>query len=406
MPIAQVIEGRFPAKAWTKDIEDTALIQIKNLTEMPFIYKHIAVMPDCHAGYGSTVGSVIPTQGAIIPATVGVDIGCGMMAYRLNLCAQDLPDNLHSIRNAIENAIPCGRTDNGGQNDRGAWGELPTSVREAWSRLSTDSRWVKTLEYHPKIAERHINTSRHLGTLGTGNHFIEICLDENNDVWVMLHSGSRGVGNRIGTYFMQVAREDMRRFFINLPDADLAYFPQHTPHYSEYCAAVSWAQDYAKTNRELMMSEILFSLTSCFEKPISINEWAVNCHHNYVAWENHYGVNVMVTRKGAVRARKGDLGIIPGSMGAKSFIVEGLGNKESFDSCSHGAGRRMSRGKAKHTFTIEDLAQQTNGIECRKDIDVIDEIPGAYKDIDEVMANQIDLVKPLFTLKQVLCVKG
>lgn len=406
MPIARVIEGRTPVKAWTSDIEDTALKQLENMSQLPFIHKHIAVMPDVHAGYGSTVGSVIPTKGAIIPAAVGVDIGCGMMAYRLNLRAEDLPDSLRSIRSAIEAAVPHGRTDNGGKADRGAWGDLPAPAEAAWIALSEDDRWKMILEKHPKVVSQHVNTGRHLGTLGTGNHFIELCLDEHGDVWVMLHSGSRGIGNKIGTYFTEVAKEDMRRFFINLPDADLAYFPQHTPNFDDYCKAVSWAQDYAKQNRELMMLAVIAALSKSFDRPITVNEWAVNCHHNYVAWENHFGANIMVTRKGAVRARKGDLGIIPGSMGVRSFIVEGLGNEDSFNSCSHGAGRRMSRGKARNTFTTEDLAKQTTGVECRKDADVIDEIPGAYKDIDEVMANQSDLVKPLFTLKQVLCVKG
>jgi len=406
MPIARVIEGKTPVKAWTSDIEESALKQLENMSQLPFIHNHIAVMPDVHAGYGSTVGSVIPTRGAIIPAAVGVDIGCGMMAYRLNLRAEDLPDSLRSIRSAIESAVPHGRTDNGGKTDRGAWNDLPAPAEAAWLSLSSDPRWGKLLERHSKIVSQHVNTGRHLGTLGTGNHFIELCLDEHGDVWVMLHSGSRGIGNKIGTYFTELAKEDMRRFFINLPDVDLAYFPQGTEYFKDYCEAVSWAQDYAKTNRELMMKAVIFALAESFGRPIEINEWAVNCHHNYVAWENHFGANIMVTRKGAVRARKGDLGIIPGSMGVRSFIVEGLGNPESFYSCSHGAGRRMSRGKARHTFTAEDLATQTAGVECRKDIDVVDEIPGAYKDIDEVMANQIDLVKPLFTLKQVLCVKG
>lgn len=405
MPIARVIEGKTPVKCWTSDIEDTALAQLENLTSLPFLHKHVAVMPDVHAGYGSTVGSVIPTRGAIIPAAVGVDIGCGMMAYRLNIRAEDLPDSLRTIRSAIESAVPHGRTDNGGKNDRGAWGELPAYVETSWAHLQ-DARWAKLGEKHPKLIQGHVNTFRHLGTLGTGNHFIEMCLDEHGKVWVMLHSGSRGIGNKIGSYFIEVAKEDMRRFFINLPDMDLSYFPQHTPHFDDYCAAVSWAQDFAKLNRETMMKSAIGAISEAMDRPLHVDELAVNCHHNYVAWENHFGANIMVTRKGAVRARKGDLGIIPGSMGVRSFIVEGLGNKESFDSCSHGAGRKMSRTKARNSFTVEDLARQTAGVECRKDADVLDEIPGAYKDIDEVMANQSDLVKPLFTLKQVLCVKG
>jgi len=395
---------RVHAKIWTDTVEDTAMKQIDDLCKLPFVHKHIAIMPDVHMGYGSTVGSVIPTKGAIIPASVGVDIGCGMMAVQLDLNAVQLPDNLRASRLAIESSVPHGRSDNGGPNDCGAWGNLPTDIRAIWSSMSDGLYSIA--ERHPKLLSRNVNSFRHLGTLGTGNHFIELCLDETDTVWVMLHSGSRGIGNRIGSYFIDLAKEDMRKWFINMPEKDLAYFPEGTDHFDDYWSAVDWAQNYALISREIMMSRTLDALSHELGRDVLTLKKAVNCHHNYVARENHFGANVMVTRKGAVRARVGDLGIIPGSMGARSYIVEGLGNKDSFNSCSHGAGRVMSRTQARKTFTVEDLKKQTAGVECRKDSDVLDEIPGAYKDIDEVMANQSDLVKPIHTLRQIVCVKG
>jgi tRNA-splicing ligase RtcB len=258
---------------------------------------------------------------------------------------------------------------------------------------------------HPRLDRgSHV---QHLGTLGTGNHFIEVCLDEENQVWIMLHSGSRGVGNRIGSYFIELAKEDMRRWFINLPDQDLAYLPQGTEHFDDYVEAVHWAQEYARLNRDLMMAAVVAALRrSALLPAFEAQLEAVNCHHNYVAWESHFGENVLVTRKGAVRARRGDLGIIPGSMGARSYIVRGLGNEQSFSSCSHGAGRAMSRAEARRRFSVEDHAAATSGIECRKDEDVIDETPMAYKAIDAVMAAQRDLVEVAHTLRQVVCVKG
>ncbi len=402
----QVFNGeKTHAKIWTDWVEESAMKQIEDLCALPFIHKHVAIMPDVHCGYGSTVGSVIPTKGAIIPAAVGVDIGCGMMAVQLDLNASQLPDSLKGARSAIEDAVSHGRTDNGGKNDRGAWGDkLPDDVESAW--LPMDVKLIGLSERHPKLLKGHVNTYRHLGSLGTGNHFIEICLDETDTVWVMLHSGSRGIGNRIGTYFISLAKEDMKRWFINVPDKDLSYFSEGTDHFKDYIEAVSWAQNYALINRKLMMTRTLEALAEIFGLGVHIQKKAVNCHHNYVERENHFGANIFVTRKGAVRARIGDLGIIPGSMGTRSYIVEGLGNKDSFNSCSHGAGRVMSRTKARHTFTVEDLEKQTKGVECRKDADVLDEIPGAYKDIDEVMANQSDLVKPIHTLRQIVCVKG
>jgi tRNA-splicing ligase RtcB len=394
-----------PIKAWTRGVpvDDAAKQQLLNIATLPFIFRWIAVMPDVHLGKGATVGSVIPTTKAIIPAAVGVDIGCGMMAVRTSLSARDLPDDLHPLRFAIEEAVPHGRTDNGGRNDRGAWHEPPPRNLEAWSKL--EPRYAEIVAKHPKLGKG--NDANHLGTLGTGNHFIEICLDEGEAVWIVLHSGSRGVGNRIGQFFIELAKQDMRRYMINLPDQDLAYLPEGTEHFNDYVKAVHWAQSYAMTNRELMMASIIDALRAVhLLPPFTADAEVVNCHHNYVAVEQHYGERVFVTRKGAVRAGRDDLGIIPGSMGAKSFIVRGKGNPESFESCSHGAGRAMSRNEAKRRFTIEDHVRATEGIECRKDADVIDETPAAYKSIDAVMQAQSDLVDVMHTLRQIVCVKG
>ncbi len=399
------IPGGVPVKSWTRGVpfEPEAKKQLANIARLPFIHKWVAAMPDVHLGIGATVGSVVPTLGAIIPAAVGVDIGCGMMALKTDLSASDLPDDLHAVRTAIESAVPHGRTDNGGRNDRGAWSDPPAAVLEAWAPL--EPRLAALVEKHPAL--RKANHLAHLATLGTGNHFIEVCLDEEDSVWLMLHSGSRGIGNKIGTYFIELAKEDMRRHFINLPDADLAYLPEGTKHFDDYVAGVSWAQEYAMTNRRLMMANVIDALrTLPGLPPFTAGIVAVNCHHNYVEREHHYGKNVFVTRKGAVRARKGDLGVIPGSMGTRSYIVRGLGNPESFDSCSHGAGRSMSRGEARRRFTVADHIKATEGIECRKDVDVIDETPAAYKPIDAVMEAQKDLVEVIHTLHQVVCVKG
>ncbi|KAB2894491.1 MAG: RtcB family protein [Kofleriaceae bacterium] len=399
------VPGGVHIKSWTNGVpfEDAARAQLVNIAKLPFIHKWVAAMPDVHHGKGATVGSVIPTVGAIIPAAVGVDIGCGMMAVRTSLGASDLPDDLKGLRSAIEAAVPHGRTDNGGPNDRGAWHDLPAAQAEAWETLRPGYEAI--VADHPKLGRgAHV---QHLGTLGTGNHFIEVCLDEADRVWVMLHSGSRGVGNRIGSYFIELAKREMRRWFVNLPDADLAYLPEGTEHFVHYVRAVSWAQTYATTNRELMMRAVIAALRGSGALPaFSAELEAVNCHHNYVRKEHHHGANVFVTRKGAVRAGKGELGIIPGSMGAKSYIVRGLGNPESFESCSHGAGRAMSRAEAKRRFTVEDHMAATAGVECRKDADVIDETPAAYKSIDAVMEAQRDLVEIVYTLRQVLCVKG
>jgi tRNA-splicing ligase RtcB len=401
------VPGGRPVKMWTHGVpvEREAKEQLANMARMPFIYKHIAVMPDVHLGKGSTIGSVIPTVGAVIPAAVGVDIGCGMMAAKTTLSAHDLPDNLSSLRSAIEKAIPHGlspRTRSFKGGDEGSWHNPPSAVDAAW--LSLKSEFDEICLKTPKL--RHTNNYKHLGTLGTGNHFIEICLDEENTVWFMLHSGSRGVGNAIGTYFIELAKQDMRTHIANLPDQDLAYLQEGTQHYGDYIQAVSWAQKFARINREVMMQNLIAAVRTVIRKPFETHVEAVNCHHNYVQKESQFGRDVLVTRKGAVSARKGELGIIPGSMGARSFIVRGKGNAESFNSCSHGAGRTMSRSEAKRRFTLEDHVRATRDVECRKDAAVIDETPMAYKDIDKVMEAQRDLVEVVHTLKQVVCVKG
>lgn len=392
-------------KAWTRGVlfEEEARRQVENMASLPFIHKWIAIMPDVHAGRGATIGSVIPTVDVIIPAAVGVDIGCGMMAVRTSLRAEDLPDDLAPVRAAIEKAVPHGRTDNGGRNDRGAWKNPPQPVLDAWAGLNTEFEAIKAKT--PKIGDS--NSLSQLGTLGTGNHFLEVCLDLTGSVWIMLHSGSRGVGNKIGTIFIEKAKREMERWHIRLPDADLAYLPAGSQFFGDYLKGVNWAQKYAMTNRELMMEAALGALASVPGiPPFQSDLEAINCHHNYVSREHHFGKDVWVTRKGAVRVGEGEMGIIPGSMGAKSFLVRGKGHAESFCSCSHGAGRAMSRTEARRRFTLEDHLQDTAGIECRKDAEVIDETPRAYKDIDAVMAAQSDLVEVVHTLRQVLCVKG
>lgn len=404
------VSGGKPIKAWTKGVfvEEHAKDQLRNIARLPFIHKHVAAMPDMHLGKGATVGSVIATHGAIVPAAVGVDIGCGMMAVKTTLTANELPDSLSQLRSRIEKLVPHGRTDNGGGNDRGAWGELPDTHAAYWESGDSDSLhawYCQICAKHPKAFSR--NAHRHLGTLGTGNHFIEICLDQNEDVWAMLHSGSRGAGNRIGMYFIEKAKTEMERYYIDtyLPDQDLSYLVENTEIFDDYVDAVSWAQTFAQYNRVLMMKETIRAMQELLPK-FAVTETAINCHHNYVEKENHFGKNVWVTRKGAVRARKDDLGIIPGSMGTGSFIVQGKGSKESFCSCSHGAGRTMSRNQARKVITLEDHIAAMQGVECRLDEGVIDESPAAYKDINAVMAAQSDLVDIKYHLKQVLNVKG
>jgi tRNA-splicing ligase RtcB len=392
-------DGGSPIKAWVDgvELEDSARAQLINISKVPFIFSHVAVMPDVHWGIGATVGSVIATQGAVIPAAVGVDLGCGMIAARTTLHAEDLPDSLHDLRLAIEAAVPHGRTDNGGANDRGAWGEAPPAVVRAWSTLA-----------ETKPEEGNVERAmRQLGTLGTGNHFVEICLDTEGAVWIMLHSGSRGVGNALASKYITEAKKQAAKYGYEsyLPDKDLAWLCQNTPVFKEYITAVHWAQEYAMLNRVLMLEAVREALTSV-GLVHSITDEVVNCHHNYVAFEKHFGKNVIVTRKGAVRAAEGDLGIIPGSMGAKSFIVRGKGNRDSFHSCSHGAGRRMGRNEAKKRISMERFAETMVGVESRRDLEVLDEAPDAYKSIDAVIAAEADLIEVVHTLKQVVCVKG
>lgn len=394
-----------PIKAWVEgvEVEEDAKQQLRNVAALPVVWPHVAVMPDVHLGYGATVGSVIPTKGAVIPSAVGVDIGCGMNAIMTNLTADDLPESLSTMRAAIEAAVPHGRSHNGGAGDRGAWGAIPDDVSSNWASLAL--RYRNITEKHPD-ATAHNNVN-HLGTLGTGNHFIELCLDKQNRVWIMLHSGSRGVGNRIGSYFIGLAHKDMEAAHGYMPtDKDLCYLSEGTQHFDDYVEAVSWAQDYALINRRIMMGRVVDAVAQVIGRETLVPVQAVSCHHNYVSHEKHFGEDVYVTRKGAVYAGKGALGIIPGSMGARSFIVRGKGNAEALNSCSHGAGRKMSRNEAKRHFTVADHVKATEGIECRKDISVLDETPGAYKDIDAVMNAQSDLVEVVAELHQVLCVKG
>ena len=386
-----------PVKIFTNDIDSESIEQLKKMAQLQFIYSHIAVMPDVHVGKGATVGSVIPTKNAIIPAAVGVDIGCGMNAVRLNLKASQLPDNLAPLRHAIERKVPVGF-------------ELHKQIKaKASSIIPLEKRLQPIIQKHPGLVRmlRKFDATwkKQLGTLGGGNHFIELCLDENQDVWIMLHSGSRGLGNVIGTYFIELAKKEAQHRFGHVPDKDLSYFAEGSASFNDYVEAVEWAQNYAFENRREMMRLILEAIRPLLP-PFQMTKEAINCHHNYVSRENHFGEDLLITRKGAIRAGQDELGIIPGSMGARSYIVKGKANPESFCSCSHGAGRKMSRNKAKLLFSQDDLIQQTQGIECRKDAGVIDEIPSAYKDIDQVMANQSDLIEIVHTLKQILCIKG
>ncbi len=396
---------RAPIHTWTEGVpfESEARAQVENLAAVPVV-AHVAIMPDVHAGKGSTIGSVIATRKAIIPAAVGVDLGCGMMAVKTSLRASDLPSDLRPMRQAIEKAVPHGRSGNGGRNDRGAWSNLPPRVAAAWAELEPGYRAL--VERCPALGVG--NDANHLGTLGTGNHFVEVCLDEADAVWVMLHSGSRGVGNRIGSTYIERAKKDMLRSDRQASvDANLAYVVEGSDVFDDYVRAVSWAQRFALVNRELMMEAALDAIAKTPKlPPFTARDMAVNCHHNYVVSERHFGEDVWVTRKGAVRAGAGELGIIPGSMGARSFIVRGKGEPRALSSCSHGAGRAMSRTAAKKRFTVEDHAKATAGIECRKDLDVIDETPMAYKSIEAVMAAQKELVDVVHELRQVVCVKG
>lgn len=381
-----------PIKIWTPegDVEPQALAQLKRTASLPCIFKHIAVMPDVHWGIGATVGSVVATEGAIIPAAVGVDIGCGMMAVKLPFTASDLPDSLTRLRSDIERVVPVGK----------AMHDEP---------LLDALHWGSVDGLHDLPFNDVSMALRQLGTLGGGNHFIEVCLDTEQAVWIVLHSGSRGIGNKIGRYYIDRAKSLMAQWFIRLEDPDLAYLAEGSDDWIGYMRDLEWAQSYAMKNRELMMSLVFGRVVNAILGGLSqtvFSEMTINCHHNYAAREHHFGRNVIVTRKGAVRAQTGDFGIIPGSMGARTFIVRGKGHADSFCSCSHGAGRRLSRSDAAKQYTVDDLAAQTAGIECRKDAGVLDEIPSAYKPIDQVMANQSDLVEVVAELHQVLCVKG
>ena len=398
MPVrTEIHEGLVPVKIYTGEIEPAARLQLVNISKLPIVHHHVAAMPDVHLGIGATVGSVIPTKQAIIPAAVGVDIGCGMIARRLSLSGNELGEtSLRKVFNQISRDVPVGFDSH---SDRDARTHAAKGFDKGLKRI---------IDRHPGIKKRvgkKASWVNQLGTLGGGNHFIELCLDEENRAWVMLHSGSRGIGNAIGSYFIELAKKDAERTQLQLPDRDLAYFPEGAQHFDDYVEAVGWAQDYARANRAEMMELVVDALHRHLPSFETTDE-AVNCHHNYVERERHYGEDVWVTRKGAIRAGRGELGIIPGSMGAHSYIVRGTGRAESFESCAHGAGRKMSRNAAQKQFSVADLAVQTQGVICRKDKGVLDEIPGAYKNIDEVMANQSDLVEVVHTLKQVLCVKG
>jgi len=399
MPIfKQINKAQVPIKIYTDEIAPQAIDQLVNIANLPIVHHHIAAMPDVHVGIGATVGSVIPTLNAVIPAAVGVDIGCGMNAVRTSLTAKDLPDNLYEIRRNIEKRVPVG------------FDRHSKCIMNRSSVNGLDKPLDEIVHKHPGIMKmiKNFNQtwSRQIGTLGGGNHFIEICLDENDDVWIMLHSGSRGIGNVIGRYFINLAKKDMQRHQMHLPDVNLSYLSEGSQYFEDYVFAVNWAQEYAWVNRQQMMKLVVEALKASMLPDFKIDKQAINCHHNYISQEMHFGEKVFVTRKGAIKAGLGDMGIIPGSMGAKSYIVEGKGSSASFCSCAHGAGRKMSRTQAKRSFNTQDLQEQTLGVECRKDKNMLDESPGAYKDIDQVMENQSDLVAIKHTLKQVICVKG
>ena len=401
-------------KAWKRGVkfDENTIEQLKKVAQLPFVYKYVASMADAHFGNGSAVGTVLPTVGAIVPSCCGVDIGCGMIAVNTGLRREDFGDNLGYLRERIERAVPNGRSDNGGPRDIGSWGNIPEHIQGEW-----------ITDFYPEYQEicmknpgaESKNTARQLGTLGTGNHFIELSATEAGEVWIVLHSGSRGLGNKIGSYFTNKAKELCKKWYITLPDPELAYLPQGTPEFDDYTQAVKFAQRFAFRNREIMLDATLAEVQNVTGKDITVSKGelyknsignVINCHHNYVAWENHFGKNVMVTRKGAVRAQDGDYGIIPGSMGARTYIVMGLGNPDSFCSCSHGAGRAMGRNEAVRTFTVEQHAAATEGVECDKTSGTLDETPAAYKPIADVMRAQADLVTPVVAVKQFLCVKG
>lgn len=392
-------------KAWNIGVpfEEGAIALTQKVAELPFV-KGVALMPDCHIGKGCTVGTVIAAEGAISPAVVGVDIGCGMYAVRTTLKRSDIENNLQEIFKTLSVKIPNGRTNHGGEGDRGAWGNIPEVIHNAWAANFEGEKAAEVFGRHPSALSK--NAEKQLGTLGTGNHFIEISVDTDDEVWVVLHSGSRGFGNKIGDYFTRLAKDLCKQWFISLPDPDLAYLPSSTPEFADYMKALSLAQKYAWYNRELMMDTALSVLGTHQGWTDLYKPSFVHCHHNYLATERHFGKNLMITRKGAVRADAEDYAIIPGSMGARTYIAKGLGNRDSFHSCSHGAGRVMSRTKAIQKITVEQHINATEGIVCYKGAEVIDESPAAYKPIEAVMAAQSDLVTPVVELRQLICVKG
>ncbi|WND81414.1 RtcB family protein [Lysobacter capsici] len=394
-------QGSVPVKAWVRGVpvDEGARRQLRNIAALPHVGPWVAVMPDVHLGKGATVGSVVPTRGAIIPAAVGVDLGCGMAAVRTTLRAEQLPDSLAALRSAIERVVPVGNGRGGEHRKR------PDRIDTRLAQSGLAGQLDRIHDKHRKL--RTDKFDKQMGTLGGGNHFIEVCLDEAGFVWVMLHSGSRGTGNLIGSYFIELARRELEKRVLgfHVPDRDLAFFLEGEPLFDDYVEAVSWAQDYARHNREAMMERVLHAMRAQLPK-FQLEKTAVNCHHNYVQREEHFGESLWVTRKGAVSARAGELGIIPGSMGARSYIVRGKGNADSFRSCSHGAGRVLSRTQARQQITLKQHREATAHVECRKDAAVIDESPAAYKPIEAVMAAQADLVEVVHTLRQVVCIKG
>ncbi len=408
--LSKPLYGGVPIKGWTRGVplEEQALDQLANVARMPFVFKHLAAMPDLHLGMGACVGSVIPTDGAVIPAATGADIGCGMMAVRTELTRDDVDEDEEDLYRLTKVAVPTGRSDQGGPRDVGGWdgflfngGRVPVEVERAW--LGLNASYENIAAAHPALTRA--KTVVHLGTLGTGNHFIEFAEDEEKRVWVVIHSGSRGIGARIGGYFTGLAKERCKQWYVDLPDPNLAYFPRGTKEYGEYLNAMNWAQKFAWTNRELMMERALGVLEYVAGKALGESK-VVHCHHNYAAEEKHFGKKILVTRKGAINAAPGVAGIIPGSMGDRSFIVEGKGNREAFMSASHGAGRVMSRTQAKKEITVAAHEWATSGVYCDKTAEVLDESPAAYKDIEAVMTAQDSLIEVKHTLKAFVNVKG
>lgn len=401
---SEQIRGGVPIKVWdghgTVPIEQQALAQTAYVSMLPIIGPHVSLMPDAHFGIGSTVGSVIPTRKALIPSAVGVDLGCGVMVIQTTLTSHDVSDNAQNLFDAISIAVPHGGARG---KETGNWGEIPDNVAEVWKQISP--KYHEIIGKHGKISSR--NAATQLGTMGGGNHAFEVCIDQNDKVWFLLHSGSRGPGNRIGEFFIELAYKDMERLGMKLPtDRNLAYLQEGSENFDDYVEALDWAQNFARLSRELMMENAVQAVRKTIRKKFDFTCEAINVHHNYAIKENHFGEDLWITRKGAISAKKGELAVILGSMGTKSHIVRGLGNPDSFHTCSHGAGRLMSRNMAKQSITLGMHRKATEGIVCRKDRDVIDESPAAYKDIDVVMNAQTDLVEITHTLKQIVNIKG